>query len=296
MSNQLTERENLAIGGIAAFSQSMMLHPTIYWKNAAQQGLRFTLNPFLLYRGLRVCLLNETCQMGFHFGVAGFLKKNFGTSPAGEIASALLAGVAISPWVQCCEATMIQQQRFGGTLLGTPVRLVKEFGIRGLFRGYTPMMGREVLWTTGMLGTTPLMQRWLMEEKGFNSHSAEFMASFTNGLAVGVLSCPCDAMSTVMKGDMEQKTYGSFYSTLCKRVAAGPQVFFGGVMWRSLNVAGVILIANGVRCRLEPLAIEYNKGNISTRIDLPHGRHGQQRLTTAAHCEDCMPEAECKIK
>lgn len=269
MSKDLTERQNFAIGAVAAFSQSMILHPTIFWKNATQQGLRLTLNPAILYRGLRVSLINETGQMGAHFGGAGFLKKTFGTSPTGEIASALLTGVAVSPFVQVCEVTMIQQQRFGGSVLGTPLRLVREFGVRSLGRGYTAMVGREVLWTTGMLGTTPLMQKWLMEEKGFGLNAAEVTASFTNGLAVGALSCPFDAMSVCMKGDVGQKTYGGFYSTLCKRVAAGPKVFFGGVMWRSLNVAGVIFIANAVRCRLEPLVSEYNRGNISPSWDLP---------------------------
>merc|ERR1719379_1419273 len=100
---------------------------------------------------------------------------------------------------------MIQQQRFGGSLSGTPFRILQEHGIRGLFRGYTAMIFRETIWTTGMLGTTPLMQRWLMEEKGWNLNAAEITASLTNGMAVGVLSCPVDAMSTSMKGDLGQE-------------------------------------------------------------------------------------------
>lgn len=287
MSSQLTEKQNVAIGAIAAFAQCTTLHPTIYWKNAAQQGLPLVLNPRILYRGLKAGLVNECGQMGFHFGAAGFLKKTFGTSPSGEMASALLAGAAVSPFVQCCECTMIQQQRFGGKLLSTPLRIVREFGARSLFRGYIPMLGREVIWTTGMLGTTPLMQKWLMEKKGWNLNAAETTASFTNGLVVGVLSCPMDAMSTIMKGDIGQKKYGGFLSTLRERVAGGPKVFFGGVMWRSLNVAGVIFIANAVRTRLEPLAVDYNNGAISTHVDFSQGqsRH-QEKLPTSERLID----------
>jgi len=276
MSSELTEGQNIAVGAIASFTQAVILQPTIFWKNAAQQGIPFTLNPRIVYRGMAAGLANESGQMGFQFGAAGFLKKTFGTSPSGEMASAVLAGLTISPFVQGCEITMIQQQRFGGSLLSTPQRLVREFGIRSLFRGYTPMIFREVIWTTGMLGTTPLMQKWLMEEKGWNLNAAESTASLTNGLVVGVLSCPMDGMSTIMKGDIEQKTYGGFFSTLRKRLAGGPKVFFGGVFWRSVNVAGTIWIANAVRCRLEPLVIDYNKGELHPHLHVPHMQVGKQ--------------------
>ena len=35
----------------------VVLQPTIYWKNAAQQGLPFTLKPSLFYRGLGAALV-----------------------------------------------------------------------------------------------------------------------------------------------------------------------------------------------------------------------------------------------
>jgi hypothetical protein len=269
MSSDLSEGQNIAVGAVAAFTQATILQPTIFWKNAAQQGIPFTLNPCIVYRGMAAGLVNEAGQMGFQFGAAGFLKKTFGSSPSGDMLSAMLAGVAISPFVQGCEVTMIQQQRFGGSLLRTPQRLVKDFGIRSLFRGYTPMIGREVIWTTGMLGTTPMMQKWLMQEKGWSLNAAESTASLANGVVVGILSCPLDAMSTIMKGDLEQKTYGGFLSTLRKRLAGGPRMFFGGVFWRSVNVAGTIWIANAVRCRVEPLVVDHNNGELFAHLHLP---------------------------
>lgn len=277
MSSELTEGQNIAVGAVAALTQAVILQPTIFWKNAAQQGIPFTLNPRIVYRGMGAGLVNEAGQMGFQFGAAGFLKKAFGTSPSGEMASAMLAGIAISPFVQGCEITMIQQQRFGGSLLNTPQRLVRESGIRSLFRGYTPLISREVIYCSGMLGTTPLMQKWLMEEKGWNLNAAETTASLVNGLMVGIITCPMDAMSTVMKGDLEQKTYGGFFSTLCKRFSGGPRMFFGGVFWRSVNMAGTIWIANAVRFRVEPLVIDHNKGELLAHLHLPQVQVREQR-------------------
>eukprot|EP00746_Dinoflagellata_sp_MGD_P042495 gnl/MRDRNA2_/MRDRNA2_203032_c0_seq1.p1 gnl/MRDRNA2_/MRDRNA2_203032_c0~~gnl/MRDRNA2_/MRDRNA2_203032_c0_seq1.p1 ORF type:complete len:264 (-),score=33.65 gnl/MRDRNA2_/MRDRNA2_203032_c0_seq1:150-941(-) len=258
MSRELTEAQNMAVGCTGAFTCTCVMMPIVYCKNAAQQGLPFTMNPRILYRGMASCLVNETGQMGFHFCVAGFLKKMFGTSLSGEMASALLAGAFISPYVQCCELTMIQQQRFGGSLWQTPQRIVREFGVRGLFRGYTAILCREMMWTSFFLGTTPLTRKWLIEEKGWNVNAAATASYATNGTVVGILSCPFDGLSTAMKGDLERKNYSGFFSAFRKRVAGGPKVFFGGVLWRSINVMGAVFIANPVRFTLEPLVIDYN--------------------------------------
>ena len=73
---QLSELENVAIGASAAFVEAVILQPTIYWKNAAQQGLPFTLNPRILFRGLGASLANEMGQMGFQYGTTGWCKSN----------------------------------------------------------------------------------------------------------------------------------------------------------------------------------------------------------------------------
>ena len=48
----LSDIENCAIGVTCGVADVLLLQPTNYWKNAAQQNLPFTLNPTLLYRGV----------------------------------------------------------------------------------------------------------------------------------------------------------------------------------------------------------------------------------------------------
>ena len=50
MSVNLSEKQNLLLGTFAAFIESILLQPTLYWKNARAQNLPFTLNPKKLYR------------------------------------------------------------------------------------------------------------------------------------------------------------------------------------------------------------------------------------------------------
>lgn len=39
---RLSEAENAVLGGSAAAIEAVILQPTLYWKNAAQQGLPFS--------------------------------------------------------------------------------------------------------------------------------------------------------------------------------------------------------------------------------------------------------------
>mmetsp|Transcript_28339 Transcript_28339/g.68064 ORF Transcript_28339/g.68064 Transcript_28339/m.68064 type:complete len:266 (+) Transcript_28339:49-846(+) len=256
----LTEGENMALGASAAFVEAVILQPTIYWKNAAQQGLPFTMNPSILYRGLGAALCNEMGQMAVQFGttswvqklVVGDTKKELSTGE--ELSCALLGGLLAAPVAQLPEVTMIQQQRFGGTLIGTPIRIVKEYGIaNGLFRGMTAIAIRDSIYVGCLLGVTPIVQNHLHRKYEVNMSAAGFTASCFAGLIAGVVTCPADAMSTVMKGDLQQAQYKGFIDTFNQRAAGGLNVLFGGAMWRAVNIIGTIAIANECRVRFAPV-------------------------------------------
>jgi solute carrier family 25 carnitine/acylcarnitine transporter 20/29 len=256
----LTEAENMALGASAAAVEAVILQPTIYWKNAAQQGLPFTMKPDVVYRGLGAALCNEMGQMAVQFGttswvqkmVVGDAEKEMTTGE--EVSCALLGGLLAAPVAQLPEVTMIQQQRFGGTLVGTPIRIVKEYGLmQGLFRGMTAVAIRDSIYVGCLLGVTPVLQNHLHKKYDVNLTAAGFTASCFGGLIAGVVTCPADAISTVMKGDLEQAQYKGFFNTFQQRAAGGINVLFGGAMWRAVNIIGTIGIANECRVRFAPL-------------------------------------------
>ena len=75
MSGSLTDGENFSLGVFAAFVEAVCLQPTLYWKNARAQGLPFTLNPKIIYRGTAASVLNEMQMMGMQFGCTGALQR-----------------------------------------------------------------------------------------------------------------------------------------------------------------------------------------------------------------------------
>ena len=61
-----------------------------------------------------------------------------------------------------------------------------------------------------------------------------------------------------MKGDLGKETYGGALHTLRTRLDGGLSLVFRGGFWRSVNIIGTIVIANGVRQRVQPYIEEYN--------------------------------------
>ena len=121
------------------------MQPTLYWKNAFQQGLPFTFNPKVLYRGYIPSVVNNSAMIGSQFAIAGILQEKYlaftgRKRNAGGLDSLFFstfaAGYISGFWCGPIELAMIQQQRFGMSLGNCLKKIIGEFGIsQGIFKG-----------------------------------------------------------------------------------------------------------------------------------------------------------------
>lgn len=166
----MTDGENVILGVASASLVAVTLQPTLYWKNAAAHGLPFTLRPSLLFRGCGVNLLKESSEMALQFAVAGRMKSGGGgcslSSAAREMSGAIGGGTFGALLVTPFECVMIQQQLHGTSLLATPSRIARRFGVLsgGLYRGLAIAASRDAIYVGGMLGLTPVVRRYLVRE------------------------------------------------------------------------------------------------------------------------------------
>jgi solute carrier family 25 carnitine/acylcarnitine transporter 20/29 len=141
---------------------------------------------------------------------------------------------------------MIQQQRFGGTLIGSFRGVLRNFGLSGgLFRGLLPCFARDAVYVTGLLGVTHVVQRYLEKEFGLNQTQASLYASFAGGIFAAVPSHPLDVVKTCLQGDLERKTFVSPMTTarfLWRQ--GGIRRLYSGVLWRTLNITATVYVAN----------------------------------------------------
>ena len=109
---------------------------------------------------------------------------------------------------------MIQQQRFGICVLGTPMRIVREHRAFSLGRSTTMTMGRQSSFTLLMLGITPLIQQELVVSSGCERNTAIAAGSLSGALLAGVIAPPMDTIKSCMQGDSGRGSTAGF----CRRV------------------------------------------------------------------------------
>jgi hypothetical protein len=253
MSGEFTERENLMIGSSAATIECLCLQPTLYAKNAMALGWPLTLNPMVLYRGIGASLANEVGQMSLQFLFAGALKARLGSER--EMLAAAAGGAIVAVVASPLELLMIQQQSYGGGLVGTVRGIVRDHGLAasGLYRGLIPCIARDSIYVGGMLGVTPVVQRQLLDSTSLSTAQASLAASAVGGIFGGVVSHPFDVVKTCMQGDLERASYGSMLGTARTLLAQGGlRRLFSGVFFRTVNITGTVYIANECCARLPP--------------------------------------------
>ena len=149
-------------------------------------------------------------------GTTGFFQRALGSVASkddAEMGGAFLGGLASGVPCSVWELTMIQQQRFGGSILGTPTGILRNFGGAGLLRGLTMTLGRESLFTMAMLGVTPQIQRKLVDSSGMDKQVALAAGALTGAFFSATVTHPMDTIKTCLQGDLERTKYGGVLDT-----------------------------------------------------------------------------------
>lgn len=274
MSRELSEAQNAEVGLIAAVIEGIILQPTLYWKNARAQGLPFTMDPRIVYRGTAASIFNECLMLSVQFGMTSVFQKqqdsplpqssassshpstksstSLSNSPSStssalkDLTAAALGGLATSLITSPVELVMIQQQMFGGSIFGVPMAIIKKYGLasNGMSRGLSCCMARDAIYVAGMLGVTPILQTYL-KENGSSENVATLGASMIGGVIAAIPSHPFDVIKTCMQGDLKGERFTSSTGTLRYLLnEGGIKRVFSGCMWRTINITATVYIAN----------------------------------------------------
>jgi hypothetical protein len=256
----MSDFENCAIGVICGATDCTLLQSTNYWKNAQQQGLPFSLDPRVLYRGYTVNVVqNAFCVMS-QFYLAGVLKNALTggvdrpLSNTEKIASGVSAGALSSIIAGPMELCMIQQQVKGGGLAATVSSLAAQ-GPSTIFRGTSGMMLREGLYAGGFLGIIPVAREEMQKAyPGMSNDQARLAGTFIAGPICSICSHPPDTLKTCLQGDVEGAKYRTYGQTLNTLVAErGVRSLWAGAPWRIFRQFVCFLLFDKINTDLAPL-------------------------------------------
>jgi hypothetical protein len=261
MGRALTDSENLQFGALCGWADVTLLQGTNYLKNASQQGLPFTLDPRVLYRGYTANVANNGFCIAAQFYLNGIWRKLVtGGSPrplsdsekiGGGVFAGALSGIICGP----IELVMIQQQRKGGGLMSTSMDMVKGGHV---FRGVTAMMAREGIYAAGFLGVMPVAREYIQktfpDSMGKTEDTARLSAAFLAGPWCGLASHPPDTLKTCMQGDIEQATYKGYMQTMRHVVAErGVGALWAGFPWRCFRQICCLILFDKMTSTLQPI-------------------------------------------
>lgn len=256
---RLSGGENCVLGMVTGIMSKACNYPFLSWKNTVQQGLPISFNPAIVYRGLPMACLNLGGTTAVQFGTVGFFQRFLANSgfkgDTVQVGGALLGGAASGIPCSIWELCMIQQQRFGGSMLGTPAQFVKEYGVGSLARGCTMTIGRESMFTMAMLGITPLIQRQLVESGTFDKNTALAAGSLTGACFAGTITHPMDTIKTCMQGDLGNVKYKGIMQTgsLLAEEYGVVQGLFKGLTFRIALISTTFFLVNTFKGKLVPL-------------------------------------------
>ena len=256
---RLTDAQNALLGVAAGAIEAASTQPLTYTKNCIQQKVKVSLDPRIMYRGTPASMLADGTLIGAQFWVCGFLQKLIvkgnprDLTFAEEVGSAYLAGFASGVPCTILELTMIQQQRFGGTLPGTLRRLYERNGLSGLFRGFIPASQREAFFAVGYLGLSPRVER-VCDSLDMSPTAGVAAGSIASGVLCAALTHPFDTCKSIIQGDLE---CGGLSATARALYAEnGVRGFFRGYPARAAMICCCFFIFN-VRGR-RPRGLPYH--------------------------------------
>lgn len=264
---KLSGPENVLLGITTGIMAKSCNYPFLVWKNHVQQGLPIPLNPRIVYRGLPMACLNLGGTNAVQFGSTGAFQKllaGSGASPdATMVGGAFLGGLASGIPCSIWELVMIQQQRFGGSIVGTPKQFIAEYGVSSLTRGWTMTMGREAMFTMSMLGITPLIQQKLVENSGVEKNTALAAGALTGAIFAGTITHPMDTIKTCMQGDLGGIKYTDITSTgkLLVEEYGVVQGLFRGLFWRTALISTTFFLVNSFKQRMVPMMFPHAAGD-----------------------------------
>lgn len=246
--------ESCLLGMVAGCMSKILNYPLTVMKNTKQQGLPLSSlrSVAIVYRGVATAMVSLGATMDVQFAAVGFFRKALGGN---EMASAFLGGFASGFPCSIWELVMTQQQRFGGSLVGTPARIVRETGFFGLFRGIPMCVGRESLFALGCLGVTPTLQRSLVLHCDFDQTTALATGALTGAILSATLTHPMDTIKTCVQGDLHGRRYVDTLQAGRRLITDASSLagVFRGLQWRIAMIATTAFMTNAVKDKLAPL-------------------------------------------
>ncbi|OQS00653.1 Mitochondrial Carrier (MC) Family [Thraustotheca clavata] len=256
--------DHAIIGSLSGMAEVLIQQPTVYVKNALQQGQPLVFQPKVMYRGVGINCLSIAPICAVQFAANGVLGRYISPDDdIGRILTAMVAGALSSLLSSPAELVMTLQQRTGQSIGSTVQEIVKSHGITRLYRGLPLTMFREASWCACYLALGPVVSTKLHHlfpntfgEKNTATTAQKTWAAMGGSIAAGLVavlaSQPIDTLKTIVQGNALDKAAPSL-TNQAKQVwnKGGMNLYYKGTVPRGIRLIGAVFIMSGTKEYLE---------------------------------------------
>lgn len=168
-----------------------------------------TEGPLGLYNGISASVLRQLTYSTVRFGLYEELKQRSGPDPGFPLLVAMAAGSGFvgglaGNWADVINVRMqndaalpLRERRNYRHAVDGLMRMTREEGVRGLFRGWAPNCTRAAATTAGQLATYDATKRLLIQHTALKDGlAAQLLASLVAGVATATVTNPIDVVKT----------------------------------------------------------------------------------------------------
>lgn len=261
---KLSVEESFSIGALTGIAEVTATLPLFNIKTRNQCGLKFTLNPTVLYRGYYASLASMIFISSIEVASASFIentlteKSEKNVSHTVRILSSFSGGALLGIVFNPLELISTQYHKHNyPSYKQATLNLFNKVGVRGLFIGAPATAFTDGIFVCGFFGLYPFLKAVIQKNIDNEKIAAPF-AGVTSGLIASVFSHPTDMIRSNQQyqADVARKSIrtviGELYS---KKNKVG---FFKGFLPRTIWMTSAVGIAGLAAERIEPIVCQNN--------------------------------------
>lgn len=204
-----------------------------------------------LYRGMTPVAINNISVQSLSFFTQGFFVKRYfqGTrenmSAPEKIIVATASAISTSPLSTVLDRIMILCQLNKEDPRLTIRKIVSQKGVKSLFKGYVPTLGRDLSFAAGLWAFSDIFTKYLTKKLPHfegKEKATPILGKLIAGFFFGALSTPIDVVKTRMQSD-QSEVYPTAWKTVIRLLEKeGPHVFIRGLATRMALISSSILV------------------------------------------------------
>ena len=242
---KLLPYESLFIGSLGGTLETLIQMPLLTYKFCLQNNTKLPSRLSLWYKGAIIQSSTIAPITAFQMMSNTLLTNHFITDNnvtyKEKVTVASISGGLSSLIYSPIDLITIQQQRYQQNIRQTTSSILKKYNFSTFYKGLTPCIIRESVYTGGYLGFAPVISHYLQYNLNIDKSKTNLFGSIVTGTLSSLITHPFDTTKTVIQSNLG-KNLGLFSTMKDIYFQHGIRYLYRGGIPRIIRTCGAYII------------------------------------------------------